>query len=474
MNELKVNTVCNDVLEDLDATALAERLESGKVTSMELVEAAIKRAEQANPKLNAIVTKTFDTAREQAKGPRKGRLGGIPTFIKDNVEVQGVPTLFGTRALPRTPSKKDHAFIKQFKSLGMISLGKTALPEFGIPPTTESLLHGATANPWNIHYSSGGSSGGSAALVAAGVVPLAHGNDGGGSIRIPAACCGLVGLKPTRYRLVSPIELKMLPINVVFEGVITRTVRDTALFMAEAEKYYANPRLPSLGLVTGPGKKRLRIALITEAIGDIVVEDEVLDVVRSTAGLCEQLGHYIEELPIPFTEQIGDDFTLYYAFLFFMLHRFGKKLLSPDFDPAKVESLTLGMSRHFSKHMRSFPFATRRLRRARKVTESFYDKYDAVLCPVLAAGTVKNGALLNPDLPFETVFKGIRDYAPFTALQNITGEPAISLPLGRSRDGLPIGVQFAAPMGHDKVLLELAFELEQARPWPRFPVMDSR
>ena len=465
MNELSVNTVCDDALGDSDATALSERLENGEVTPTELVEAAIRRAKQANPVLNAIVTDTFDSAREQAGKPRNGKLAGIPTFIKDNVEVAGVPTLFGTRALPRTPSSKDHAFIKQFNSLGMISLGKTALPEFGIPPTTESLLQGATANPWNTEYSSGGSSGGSAALVAAGVVPLAHGNDGGGSIRIPAACCGLVGLKPTRGRLVTAPELKMLPINVVFEGVITRTVRDTALFMAEAEKYYANPRLPALRLITGPGKKRLRIGLITEAIGDIVVEDEVLDVVRSTAAVCEQLGHQVESLPIPFTEQIGDDFTLYYAFLFFMLHRFGKKLLSPDFDPSQLESLTLGMSRHFRKNMLSFPFATRRLKKARKVTQSFYDKYDAVLCPVLASTTVKNGTLLNPEAPFDRVFKGIRDYAPFTALQNITGEPAISLPLGMSKDGLPIGIQFTAPLGHDNILLELAFELEQARPW---------
>jgi amidase len=469
MNERRINTVCDDALGESDATALAERLEKGEVTPIELVEAAIKRARLANPGLNAIVTDTFEQALEQAKAPRKGALGGVPTFIKDNVEVAGVPALFGTRALPKRPAQKDHAFIKQFKSLGMISLGKTALPEFGIPPTTESLLHGATANPWNIDYSTGGSSGGSAAMVASGVVPMAHGNDGGGSIRIPAACCGLVGLKPSRDRLVSAPEFKRLPINVVFEGVLTRTVRDTALFMAEAEKYYANPRLPSLGPVTGPGKKRLRIGVITDAIGDIVVEDEIIDAVQSTAGLCQQLGHHVEALPLPFTEQIGDDFTLYYAFLFFMLHRFGKKLLSPDFDPSRLESLTLGMSRHFAKHILSFPFAVRRLKKAVKVTESLFKEYDVALCPVLAATTVKNGELLDPQSPFEKVFKGIRDYAPFTALQNITGEPAISLPMGTSKDGLPIGVQFAAPIGRDRVLLELAFELEQARPWPQFP-----
>ncbi len=473
MNEVRINTVCDDALGDLDATALAKRLASGEVTATELVAAAIKRAKKANPKLNAIITDTFDLALEQAKKTRMGKLAGIPTFIKDNVDVFGVPTLQGTRALPRRPAKKDQAFVKQFKSLGIISLGKTALPEFGLPPTTESLLHGVTANPWNVAYSTGGSSGGSAAMVASGVVPIAHGNDGGGSIRIPAACCGLVGLKPTRYRLISAPEFKRLPINVVFEGVVTRTVRDTALFMAEAEKYYTNPRLSSLGLVTHPGKRRLRIATITNAIGDIVVEDEVIDAVQSTAKLCEQLGHHIDEIPIPFTDQMGDDFILYYSFLFFMLHRFGKILLSRDFDSSQLEPLTLGISKWFLTHIFSFPFATMRLRKAIKVTESIFQKYDVILCPVLASKTVKNGTLLDPELPFDVAFERIRQYAPFTALQNITGEPAISLPLGMSQDGLPIGVQFAAPMGHDRVLLELSFEIEHAKPWPHFPIINK-
>jgi len=471
MNEERMNTVCEDALGDLDATALAERLARGEVTASEVVAASIKRAEQANPKLNAIITETFVSALEEAKKPHMGKLAGIPTFIKDNVDVFGVPTLQGTRALPRRPAKKDQAFVKQYKSLGLISLGKTALPEFGLSPTTESLFHGVTSNPWNLAYSTGGSSGGSAAMVASGVVPIAHGNDGGGSIRIPASCCGLVGLKPTRYRLISAPEFKWLPINVVFEGVLTRTVRDTALFMAEAEKYYANPRLSSLGLVTHPGKKRLRIAMITGAIGDIAVEDEVIGAVRSTAELCGQLGHHIDEITIPFTDQLGDDFILYYSFLFFMLHRFGKIMLSRDFDSSRLEPLTLGTSRWFLTHFLSFPFAIIRLKKAIAVTESIFKKYDVILCPVLASKTIKNGRLLDPELPFDVAFDRIRRYAPFTALQNITGEPAISLPLGMSRDGMPIGVQFAAPTGHDRVLLELSFELELAKPWPRFPMI---
>jgi amidase len=186
------------------------------------------------------------------------------------------------------------------------------------------------------------------------------------------------------------------------------------------------------------------------------------------------MGHHINEIPIPFSDQLGDDFILYFSFLFFMLHRFGKILLSRNFDPSQLEPLTLGMSRWFLTHIFSFPFATMRLRKAIKVTESIFQKHDVILCPVLASKTAKNGALLDPELPFNAAFDRIRRYAPFTALQNITGEPAISLPLGMSQDGLPIGVQFAAPIGHDRVLLELAFELENAKPWPRFPIINEQ
>ncbi len=465
MSDLIVNVVQDDAMGDCDAVALAKRIADGEVSAAEVTEAAIARANQANPKLNAIVIDTYQSARNKAGDSHRGVFAGVPTFIKDNSDFVGVPTLNGSRALGPVPKTKNSEFVDQMESTGLISLGKSALPEFGIPPTTESFSQGASCNPWNVHHSTGGSSGGSAALVASGVVPIAHANDGGGSIRIPAACCGLVGLKPTRNRLVNHDGTDSLPINVVHEGVLTRSVRDTAFFMGEAEKHFRNPHLPALGLVQNPGKKRLRIGMLTNALGGVTVKPDVVNTLNETARLCESLGHNIEDIAIPFSDQIGDDFLDYYGFLFFMIHRFGKHIFQQDFDKTQLETLSYAFSRRFSKRILKFPLVLMRLRNAIKVTESVFKYYDVILCPTLSSASPKNGTLTNPAMPGDILINQIRNYAPFTALQNITGEPAISLPMGTSDNGLPIGMQFSATYGADKVLLELAYELEEAKQW---------
>ncbi len=465
MSNLIVNAMRDDAMGDCDAVALAQRIASGEVSAAEVTEAAIARANKANPKLNAIVTDTYEMARGNTSKLQHGAFAGVPTFIKDNSDIIGVPTLNGSRALRPVPKAANSEFVNQMVSTGLISLGKSALPEFGIPPTTESFSQGASCNPWNIHHSTGGSSGGSAALVAAGVVPIAHANDGGGSIRIPAACCGLVGLKPTRNRLVNHDGTDSLPINVVHEGVLTRSVRDTAVFMGEAEKHFINPNLPTLGLVENPGKKRLRIGMLTNALGGVMVKPDVVAVLNDTARLCESLGHNIEDISIPFSDQIGEDFLDYYGFLFFVIHRFGKHVFQQDFDKTKLEKLTYAFSRRFSKRILKFPLVLMRLRNAIKTTESMFKHYDVILCPTLSSAAPKNGTLTNPAMPGDILINQIRNYAPFTALQNITGEPAISLPMGTSDNGLPIGMQFSATYGADKVLLELAYELEEAKQW---------
>jgi amidase len=191
-----------------------------------------------NPFLNAIITKTYDLARRNSKIHSDGFFSGIPTFIKDNEDVMGVPTSHGSVAVQKNEAKNNSKLVQQISALGFVSLGKSALCEFGLTATTESLLNGSTRNPWNTDHSTGGSSGGAAALVASGVVPIAHANDGGGSIRIPAACCGLVGLKPSRDRLMREDALGALPVNIVCQGIVSRTVRDTARFYFEAEKIY--------------------------------------------------------------------------------------------------------------------------------------------------------------------------------------------------------------------------------------------
>lgn len=265
MTDFIVNSMTDDAMGNCDATELAKRISNNEISATEVLEAAITRAELVNPNLNAIVTNAFDLAREKTRtdsqnDSNKGAFSGVPTFIKDNADVKGLPTLFGSRAVANRPAKSNSEFTDQMLSTGLTIIGKSTLPEFGIPPTTESLAQGATCNPWNINHSSGGSSGGAAALVASGVVPIAHGNDGGESIRIPAACCGLIGLKPTRNRLVNMQGTNNLPINVGHEGVITRSVRDTALFMAEAEKHFRNNRLVKLGHIQAPGKRDYALA----------------------------------------------------------------------------------------------------------------------------------------------------------------------------------------------------------------------
>jgi amidase len=484
MNDLTVNSMTNDAMGDCDATALAKRIADKEVSATEVLEAAITRAELANPKLNAIVTDCFDQAREQALEntqshsgnsqqtnslQKSGAFSGVPTFVKDNADVKGLPTLFGSRAVDNRPAKRNGEFTDQMLSTGLTILGKSALPEFGILPTTESVAHGATCNPWNTNHSSGGSSGGAAALVAAGVVPIAHGNDGGGSIRIPAACCGLVGLKPTRNRLVNMHGTGALPINVGHEGVITRSVRDTALFMAEAEKHFRNPNLVELGHVQAANKKRLRIGIITEALKGIAIQPDVQRTLNETGLLCESLGHHVEEIAFPFEDRIADDFITYYSFLFFSLHRFGKYAIGPGFDSSKVEKLCAHLSNSFVGNMGKLPFVVRRLKNAINVTRELHKHYDVLLCPTLSSSAPKNNYICNQALPASAMVKNMTEFAPFAALQNITGEPAISLPMGTSTagstPGLPIGMQFSAGYGEDRTLLELAYELEEVKAW---------
>ncbi len=474
MNEFTVSSITDDAMGDCDATALAKRISDKDVSTTEVLEAAIARAELVNPKLNAIVTESFDLARLQTKNnlskdPHQGAFAGVPTFVKDNTDVKGLPTLFGSRAVANRPAKRNGEFADQMLSTGLTILGKSTMPEFGIMPTTESLAQGATCNPWNINHSSGGSSGGAAALVAAGVVPIAHGNDGGGSIRIPAACCGLVGLKPTRNRLVNMHGTDSLPINVGHEGVITRSVRDTALFMAEAEKHFKNQKLVSLGHIQNPGKKRLRIGFITGAIKGISIHPDVQRTLTETSLLCESLGHNVEEVAFPFEDRIADDFLTYYSLLFFSLHRFGKSLIGPGFDSSKVEKLCAHLSNNSIRSIGRLPFVIRRLKKAAQITRQMHKHYDVLLCPTLTTPAPTNNFICNQALPPSTMVKKMTEFAPFAALQNITGEPAISLPMGTSGDGstqgLPIGMQFSAGYGEDQTLLELAYELEEAKAW---------
>ena len=327
-----VHAFGDDALGDLDATGVAARIASGEASAREVTEAAIVRAEKVNPALNGIQRANFEQARADSAHPAGGVFPGVPTFVKDNTDVAGLPTNQGSLAVNGRPALDHAPFTKQFLSTGMTVLGKTTMPEFGFNATTEYENLPPTRNPWNTGYSSGASSGGSAVMVASGVVPIAHANDGGGSIRIPAAACGLVGLKPTRGRVVEAAEAAKMPVNVVVNGVLTRSVRDTAHFFAGVENHFRNPSFERLGLVEGSGTRRLRIGLLVDSITGEPTDDETRSTVLDTAKQLEALGHMVYEVPLPVGEKFIKDFVNYWGLLAFSTYHFGKKVMGPDFD----------------------------------------------------------------------------------------------------------------------------------------------
>lgn len=458
---MKVDTTADDALGTSDMTELLERLAKREVSTDELTAAARERIAAARD-LNAVVM-------ELTASPGDGPLSGIPSVLKDNEEIQGYPTTSGSRAMPDKPAKWTAPITTQWLALGLNPLAKTTLPEFGLTATTESIRLGATRNPWDTKRSTGGSSGGSAALVAAGAVPIGHANDGGGSIRIPAAACGLVGLKPSRGRLIDRPDLNQLPVNMVTQGVLTRSVRDTAKFFAAAEHLYRNPNLPAIGAVTQPLNRPLRIGFIMSGLRGMPIAADTEAAVLATAALCSELGHAVEPIDLPVADSFGPDFLQYWALLAAALKNFGNRLYGRDFDRDLTEPFTNGLADYFKQHILSTPLALKRLRALATTPLPVFAEYDVVLSPVLGHVAPPIG-YLGPEVEFRTHLVRLLRFAGFTAIQNITGEPAISLPLGRSEDGFPIGVSFAGPMGSERLLLELSLQLEAAAPWPRTPL----
>ena len=463
MTRRRVHAFTDDALGDHDAVALAELVASGERSPQELAEAAAARADAVESELHAIVGARFAQPRYATE---HGRLFGVPTFVKDNTDLRGVPTTHGSEAFTAHPAKADGAYARQYLATGMTVLGKSRLPEFGFSASTEFMTAEPVHNPWNTAYTVGASSGGSAALVAAGVVPIAHANDGGGSIRIPAACAGLVGFKPSRHRHVDGEEARHLPINMISEGVVTRTVRDTALFVAAAEDDWRSPVLPPVGLVTGPADRQLRIGLVLESVTAAEVDAPTRDAVLHTAGLLERAGHIVEPIELPVGRQFADDFVQYWGLLAELACAAGRFTFDRSFDTSKVDGLTAGLRAHHRRNLWRTPGALRRLRGIRRAYAAMFARHELVLSPVLAHVTPLLGHL-SPQVPYPELIERLERWVAFTPLNNITGSPAISLPLGMTDERLPIGVQLSAACGDDRTLLETAYLLEQAQPFPR-------
>ena len=463
----RVHAFGDDALGDLDAVGLSAAVRAKLVSRADVIEAAIARAGAVNPALNGLAYKAFEQARAKAADqPATGSsrfFEGVPTFIKDNVDVAGQPTMRGADAWAPFEAVTDSEFTQLYLATGLTSLGKTQMSEFGFSASAEHPRMGPVRNPWDTDYTAGASSSGSGAFVAAGVVPIAHANDGGGSIRIPASCNGLVGLKPSRGRLPLDPELRRMPVCIVANGVLTRSVRDTAAFYRESERIWRNRKLAPVGDITGPGRQRLRIAVVTRSVHR-ECSPELRELTLKSAGLLEELGHRVEHIdrhPVP--DSFADDFVLYWGFLALAQVRAGRHLFGKTFDRTRLDALTLGLERHTSRNFYRLPGAIMRLRRMRRRSAEFFRTYDAVLTPTVADETPRIGYLAPTD--YQQLMQRLMDWVAFTPLQNVTGDPAISLPLCQTADGMPVGMMLAADIGQEALLLELAYELEEARPW---------
>lgn len=371
----RVHTFSDDVLGSFDAVGVAEALKRGDFTAVEAVEASIARIDSVDSELGAMAYRTFDRARVQSRSPRSGFFAGVPTLVKDNTDVLGVPTRNGTDSYDAVPATRNGEVVKLLGKVGLISLGKSQLSEFGFSATAEHPRLGTVRNPWDTGLVAGASSAGSGALVASGAVPIAHGNDGGCSLRIPASACGLVGFKPTRDRLPKNPLYGLLPVNLVVDGVLSRTVRDSAAFLREAERVH-HTNLPRIGDVSGPSGKRLRIAMYTEALGRSA-SPEVADLVKKTAAVLEELGHSVEEVAPPVPDGFGEDFVLYWGSLAVAMANAGP-LRGRSWDRRRLDNLTLGLSAATLRNARQVPAAINRLRRSTALAEGFHAAYDVV------------------------------------------------------------------------------------------------
>ena len=471
-----------DALATLDGIAQAELIRQGQLSPRELVDAAIARIEKLNPVLNAVITPLFDEAQAAAASPTlpAGPFRGVPLLLKDLGAMQiGQPYYMGNRALreARYIAPVDTPLGARFRRAGFVTLGKTNTPELGLQSTTQPLAFGATHNPWDLVRSPSGSSGGAAAAVAAGLVPIAHANDGGGSIRLPAAWCGLVGLKPSRGR----VPFGRLPLDWnVCELVVSRTVRDVAAVLdavhgdEPGEFFLAPPPARSYTREVGANPGRLRIGILTHMSG-VKVHPECLTGTETVGKLLESLGHVVEPAwPEALMDEECGVRTGVLGWMGFrlVLRRLGKLLGRPvERDDVEPSLWSLARWDLPSASVEDFLEAVGWQQDWRwRVTQWWASGFDLLLTPTVCEPPAALAEMTPlPDKPWK-LLKRILPHAAFTQPFNTTGQPAISLPLHWTPEGLPVGIQLVAAMGREDLLVQVAAQLEEARPWKdRYP-----
>jgi amidase len=457
------------------AGELAAMVRSGELSARELVQTSLDRIEELNPRLNAFVEidgeRALAAADEVGAGDQRP-FAGVPIAIKNNRPVSGLRLTYGCSLMENYRADYDHNVTRRFKQAGFIVVGSTTLPEYGILPSTEARLFGPTRNPWDLARSPGGSSGGAAAAVAAGMLPVAHGNDGGGSIRIPAACCGLVGLKPQRGRISAAPELGESLLGI--DGVLTRTVADSAAILDVLAGYevgdatWAPPAAQPFAVAAGERPRRLRIAATTlPPIAEAVVDPLCAQAVAEAAGLLRELGHEVEEVDPPWqvdglTKLFGAVFCTHIG----LSMAFSGIVAGREPTAADMEPMSWAIFSMVSKLSAVEGFgATVRLQAFTRQLVQFMEPYDALLTPALAERPLPLGTLDSAaPKPLET-FTRSGLFTPFTPVFNASGQPGISLPLLHGEDGLPLAVQLAGRPAEEATLLALAAQLEEARPW---------
>jgi len=460
---------------DRDGLGLAELVRCREVSASELLEAAIARAEKRNPELNALVCRLYDQARAAiAAGLPDGPFTGVPYLLKDlGAHYEGAVTSFGSALFKDFVVDHDSELTARLKRAGLVIFGKTNTPELGLAASTEPRLHGPTRNPWNLAHSAGGSSGGSAAAVAAGIAPMAHATDGGGSIRIPASCCGLFGLKPTRARNPMGPDAGEGWGGASVGHAVTRTVRDSAALLDATsgpdigDPYWAPPPARPFLEEVGRAPGILRIALATRPWNGEPVDAECAEAAVAAARLCEGLGHHVEEAsPEIDASALGQARLIVISGNIRATLEARAAALGRPLDPADVERMTWlraidGDKARAADYARSIGV----MHRIGRVVARFFTRYDILLTPTMCRPPLPLGVLDMMTEDVEAYTRAILGAIGFTSLFNSAGNPAMSVPLGWTRAGLPIGVQFAAPFGDEARLFRLGSQLEAAQPW---------
>jgi amidase len=469
--EIMVKT---DAFASLDATEQAKLVRTRKVKPIELVDAAIERIERVNPTINAMITPMFEQARAAAKKGPKGPFAGVPFLLKDvGASYAGVRMTIGSAFLRNYVPDHDSELVTRLKRSGLIMLGKTNMSEFGIMITAEPRLFGACRNPWNTKRSTGGSSGGSAAAVAAGLVPMAHGSDGGGSIRIPAACCGVFGLKPTRARTPSGPDRSEGWGGLAVQHALTRSVRDSAALLDATagpdigDPYWAPPPARPFINEVGADPGRLRIAFTAVAPTGVPVHADCVVAVREAATLCSDLGHQVTEATLTVdAERITQAFVTAVSSSVASVIDECAQLTGQNPAQEYFEPVTWAMYEMGRQHRApAYLLAVEELRRIARDIARFFLNYDIWLTPTLTEPPVPLGSFdSTPENPLQGLLR-TSSLMPFTPVCNFTGQPGMSVPLFWNADGLPIGTQFVARFGDEATLFRLAAQLEAARPW---------